>query len=224
MFTGIVHSAYPVTAVQIQDGLLTIGVDVSRELLNGVETGASVAINGVCLTLTRIDGKTLVFDVMQQTLTVTNLYAIRIGDFVNVERSIIASSEVGGHIVSGHVDGTSTIIRIETPPNNFILTVEIPGPWMKYVFNKGFLALNGVSLTIAEVNKEHRTVTAYLIPETLRRTTFQQSKVGDQINFEVERQTQAMVDTVRDFLEELIARKSLSVETMRELQESISNN
>ncbi len=220
MFTGIVQGAYRVTETQIKEGLLTIGVSVSSKLLEGAEIGASVSINGVCLTITQIEGQTLVFDVMQQTLSITNLYSISKGDFVNVERSMGAGAEVGGHIVSGHVDGVATVARIETPPNNFILMVEIPEPWMKYVFLKGFLALNGVSLTIADIDKKCRIITIYLIPETLRRTTFQFSKAGDQINFEVERQTQAMVDTVRDFLTELIARKSLSVETLRELQQT----
>ncbi|MBI5793766.1 riboflavin synthase subunit alpha [Candidatus Uhrbacteria bacterium] len=220
MFTGIVQGAHPVTTLQIQDGLLTFGVTVPPKLLDGVEVGASVAVNGVCLTLTRIEGQTLLFDVMQQTLRVTNLYSIQQGDVVNVERSFNAGAEIGGHIVSGHVDGVATVSQIERPPNNFILTVEMPEPWMKYVFPKGFLALNGVSLTVAEVDKARRTITVYLIPETLRRTTFPDRKVGDQINFEVERQTQAMVDTVRDFLGELIEHKSLSVEHLRELQQA----
>src|SRR3989338_10618766 len=107
MFTGIVRGAYPTTTVKKQDGLLTIGVTVPEELIEGAEPGASVAINGVCLTVTRIEKTTLLFEIMQQTLVVTNLFNVTRGDFVNVERSFSAGAEIGGHIVSGHVDGVA---------------------------------------------------------------------------------------------------------------------
>lgn len=221
MFTGIVSGAYPITRTVIQDGLLTFAIDLPPELMDGVEVGASVAIDGVCLTVTRFTEKKLEFDVMQQTLNITSLANLKVGDMVNVERSHRAGQEVGGHIVSGHVDGTARIVRVEQPSNNYVITIEIPEAWMKYVFPKGFLALNGVSLTVAEADKKNHTITVYLIPETLRRTTFGQKKPGDLINFEVDRQTQAIVDTIVDFLGQLVDRKQLSGEEIQKLQEQI---
>src|SRR3989339_536960 len=116
MFTGIVKGIGTVSDVRKKEGLLTIVVDVAADVLEGVEIGASVAINGVCLTVTGIGDKKLLFDVMLQTLTVTNLCDVKAGDFINVERSFHTGAEVGGHILSGHVDGVATIARIEMPP------------------------------------------------------------------------------------------------------------
>jgi riboflavin synthase len=140
---------------------------------------------------------------------------------VNVERSHRPGMEIGGHIVSGHVDGTAKIVRVEQPANNYVITLAIPEAWMKYVFPKGFLALNGVSLTVAEADKKNHTITVYLIPETLRRTSFAQKKVGDLVNFEVDRQTQAIVDTVVDFLGNLVKNTQLSGDLVQNIHDQL---
>jgi len=218
MFTGIVKGIGTVVELERKPGLVSFDVVLQKDFGENPEIGASVAINGVCLTVTRIAEGRLSFDVMQQSLSVTNLSDLKNDDQVNVERSLTTGTEVGGHIVSGHVDGLAEVAQVETPPNNFVLTVRLPEDWMKYVFPKGFIALNGVSLTAAVVDKKNCLLTVYLIPETLRRTTFVTAKIGDRVNFEVERQTQAMVDTVRDFLGELIEKRALPTEELVKLQ------
>lgn len=221
MFTGIVSGAYPIRRTTVQDGLLSFTINLPQELMEGVEIGASIAIDGVCLTVTRFTESSIDFDVMQQTLRTTTLAHVREGDMVNIERSHRPGMEVGGHLVSGHVDGTARVVRVDTPANNCVITMELPQAWMKYVFPKGFIALNGASLTVAEVDKRKCTITVYLIPETLRRTTFGQKKVGDEINFEVERQTQVIVDTIVDFLGDLVEKKQLSVPDIQGLRNDI---
>lgn len=220
MYSGIVSGAYPVTQMKKQEGLLSFTVKVPAELLHELEVGASVSIDGVCLTVTHYDDSSMTFDVMQQTLATTTLANIVEGQLVNVERSLLQGAEVGGHLISGHVDGMATICDIQTPPNNFVLTIELPEPLMKYVFPKGFIAVNGTSLTIAEVNKALHTLTFYLIPETLRKTSFANKKIGDLLNVEVERNTQAIVDTIQDFLSAMVEDRQLSGEQLQKLSQS----
>lgn len=219
MFSGIVSGAYPVELVDKQNGMISIGVKLPPELLAGLEIGASVAIDGTCLTVTAIDGPLIRFDVVLVTLETTTLHALEPGSMVNVERSLNQGAELGGHLISGHVDGVAEIVSIERPPNNFILKVRVPKKWMPYVFPKGYLALNGTSLTAAEVDKATGVVCVYLIPETLLRTSFSEKKVGDGINFEVDRNTQVLVDTVRGFLQDLVDRRELGPEQIQALQE-----
>jgi riboflavin synthase len=159
-----------------------------------------VAIDGVCLTVTVIEQSKVYFDVMQQTLSLTTLGNLKVGDRVNLERSAKQGVEIGGHIVSGHVDGTVEVVGIEQPENNCFITYQAPAEKMKYIFAKGFIALNGCSLTVADVDKAKRTFQVCYIPETLRVTTHGRKQLGDRLNFEVDRQTQTIVETVENFL------------------------
>lgn len=205
MYTGIVAGAFPLAEVIEQPGLHTLVVALPSELRVDLALGASVGMDGVCLTVTRIDGDRVYFDAMQETLTRTTLGALKAGDRVNIERSAKGQVEIGGHIVSGHVDAMATITRIERPTNNYVITLQIPADYLPYVFNKGFIALNGCSLTVSELDQGTASFRVWLIPETLHRTTFGEKKVGDRINMEVERQTQVIVDTVRRFLQEQLS-------------------
>ena len=200
MYTGIVQSAVEVTRVAAQPGLKSFSVELPADVVEDLEIGASVAVDGVCVTVTAIDGRDVAFDAIQETQERTTLGGIEAGSRVNVERSAKAGAEVGGHEISGHVDGTVRIVDIERHDNNCILTFGAPPEYMKYVFPKGFIALNGCSLTVVDVDREASTFTVHLIPETLRVTTFGEKRTGDDINFEIERKTQVIVDTVRDFL------------------------
>ncbi len=229
MYGGIVYGAYPAEYVERRSGLISLGLKLPDPLLEGLTIGASVALDGVCLTVTAIErdasgeterGGTIVrFDAMQQTLATTTLGEVQSADLLNVERSLSQGQEVGGHMVSGHVDGMAEVVGLEQPENNHVLTVKLPTDWMKYVFPKGYLALDGCSLTAAEVDKKTGHVTVYLIPETLRRTSFRDKKIGHMINFEVDRNTQVLVDTVTDFLTSLVDKKGISAEQVRALQE-----
>jgi len=157
MFSGIVQQTSPVIAVDKKEGLTRIVIDLG-DLANGIRQGASVSVSGVCLTVTHIDGASIASDMMEETLTKTTLGSLNVGDTANIERSIRADAEIGGHRVSGHVTGTATIMHLETPPNNHILTFECDPAWMEYILPKGFIALDGCSLTIVDVFPNRFTV------------------------------------------------------------------
>ncbi len=201
MFTGIVQAALPVQVIKQQAQLHTLTITLPPELRNGVQIGASIALNGTCLTVVRIGEQGEVdFDVMMESLRVTNLGQLQVGSLVNVERAARFGDEVGGHPLSGHIHAQTQIINIEAPDNNRIITFRVPQAWMKYILTKGYVALNGCSLTIGDVIED--TFKVFLIPETLRVTTFGSAQVGDWINLEVDSQTQAIVDTVERVLAE----------------------
>jgi riboflavin synthase len=200
MYTGIVQGCYAVTSVVRKPGLLSITIALPAHLLEEISIGASVGVDGVCLTVTAIQGDQLSFDIMQQTLALTTLDGLEPGTMVNVERSAKQGVEVGGHIISGHIDGMVEVVAIEEPENNRFVSYRAPADKMKYIFNKGFIGLNGCSLTVAETDRATNTFKVCFIPETLRVTTHGMKVVGDSLNFEVDRQTQAIVDTVENFL------------------------
>lgn len=200
MYTGIVQGTFTVTQLQRLPGLISVTVQLNSELLEDLLIGASVAVDGVCLSVTHIEGEQVRFDIMQQTLDVTTLADLCIGHSVNIERSAKQGVEVGGHILSGHIDSTALVVAIEEPENNRFVTYQLPAPLMKYVFEKGFIAINGCSLTVAKVDRAQHSFTVCYIPETLRVTTHGDKHVGDKVNIEIDRQTQTIVDTVERVL------------------------
>ena len=200
MFTGIVQAMLPVTSLETKPGLITLGVPMLPTLGENLQIGASVAVDGVCLTVSRMEGELAFFDAMAETLRKTTLGQLKEGHQVNVERSMKAGDEIGGHIVSGHVKGTAEIVHVETSENNHAVTFQTAPENMKYIFSKGFIALDGCSLTIVDVDKDKAQFSIWLIPETLRVTTFGYKGVGDFVNLEIEAKTQAIVDTVENVL------------------------
>ena len=135
----------------------------------------------------------------------TTLGALALGSRVNVERAAKDGAEIGGHPLSGHVDFRAHVAEVRQPENNHVLRLAVPAPWMRYVFAKGYIAVNGASLTVAEAERQADGAgwfEVWLIPETLRMTTFGDKRVGDALNIEIERATQVMVDTVRDAVAE----------------------
>lgn len=198
MFTGIVQTKLPVAELVQQEALSTLIFDFSDALLAGLQTGASVAINGTCLTVRSIDGHRVSFDAIAQTLKVTNLGALRSGSVVNIERSARFGDEIGGHVLSGHIMDQVTVLAVTDSVNNRVVWMERPPHLAPFLLDKGFVALNGCSLTIAEVDGERFAV--HLIPETRDVTTFGEVKAGDRINVEVDARTQAVVETVRQLL------------------------
>ena len=139
MFTGIVQGSYAIKEIVRKKGLHTLQFDFPAVILEALEIGASVAVDGVCLTVTHIENSTVSFDVMQQTLELTTLGLLSVGDKVNVERSAKQGVEVGGHIISGHIDGCAEVVAVEVPENNCFITYRVPGTHIKYLFNKGFV-------------------------------------------------------------------------------------
>ncbi|MFN3236499.1 MAG: riboflavin synthase subunit alpha [Pseudomonadales bacterium] len=203
MYTGIVQRMLPVAEAVKKPGLLTFRVDFDEEMLAELELGASVAFNGCCFTVTQIDENGRVsFDAIQETLDITNLKYIKVGSLLNVERSARSDAEVGGHILSGHIVDTAKVVEISESENNVRMTFAGDPEWLKYVFKKGFLAVNGCSLTVADLDRENQQFAINLIPETLARTNFARLQVGDEVNIEVESQTQVIVETVERIMAE----------------------
>jgi riboflavin synthase len=202
MFTGIIKGIGKVESLVDKPNLRTFSISLPEGAEVGVELGASISVDGVCLTVTSCQGSLVTFDVMAESLRVTTLGNLRQGDLVNIERAARDGAEIGGHPLSGHIDCICSIQRIERPDNNVVMTFSVPEPFIRYIFSKGYIGLNGTSLTVTNANKKTGTFQVWFIPETLRLTTFGQKSEGDQINLEIERSTQVVVDTVREFLEE----------------------
>ena len=206
MFTGIVQGIARVDQLSDRSGLRSVRLEFPPGFTDGLVVGASVAVDGVCLTVTALHGEHAAdFDVMQQSLALTTLGNLAVGSQVNLERAARDGAEVGGHPLSGHIDFSARVAEVRRPENNQVLRLAVPAPWMRYVFAKGYIAVNGASLTVAEAQREPGGAgwfDVWLIPETLRMTTFAAKQAGDALNIEIERSTQVMVDTVRDAVAE----------------------
>jgi riboflavin synthase len=204
MFTGIVQGTAEIVAIEEAEAFRTHVVVLSDELRLGLEPGASVAHNGVCLTVTAIEGEQVRFDLMRETLKVTNLGALGVGDRVNIERAARFGDEIGGHAMSGHVMAMAELVELDEAPNNRRLWFEVPHALGRFLFAKGYIGVDGISLTIGEVraaNVDHGPrFCVDLIPETLARTILVDRVPGDRVNIEVDPQTQAIVETVERVL------------------------
>jgi len=201
VFTGIIQEKARITKVEKLNDFSQIEIVTSSEFTKGIKVGASVSIDGVCLTVTSIKERSLTFDIIIETLNVTNLSSLKVSDSVNLERAARLGDEIGGHLISGHVSGVSKISNINKTENNHIIFLEVENELIKYIFPKGYVSLNGISLTVGEVNRKNNTFSVYLIPETLKITTMKDKKIGDMINLEIETQTKNMVDLI-DEIEE----------------------
>ncbi|HEB95168.1 MAG TPA: riboflavin synthase subunit alpha [Sedimenticola thiotaurini] len=198
MFTGIVQGTAEVVEIEEREAFRSHVVRLPAGLLEGLRPGASVAHNGCCLTVTGIDGDRVRFDLMRETLRVTNLGDLRPGDRVNVERAARFGDEIGGHQMSGHILSTAEVTEVIDSPNNRRLWFQLPAELARYLFPKGYIGVDGISLTIGEVRGSRFDVN--LIPETLARTNLGGRVPGDRVNIEIDPQTQAIVDTVERVL------------------------
>lgn len=207
MFTGIVQGTAKIANIADREGLRTFTLQFPEGFCQDLAIGASVSTDGVCLTVTEIlDANQATFDVMLQSLAITTLGSYREGDRANVERAAKDGAEIGGHPLSGHVDFTSEVVMVKSSDTNRLMRFSIPEAFRKYVFAKGYIAINGASLTVAEVNRAEGWFEVWLIPETRRMTVFEDKQVGDSVNVEIERSTQVVVDTVRETVQESLGR------------------
>jgi riboflavin synthase len=204
MFTGIVQATCEVVSINNAAGLKTFEVAMPPPLTQGLVTGASVANNGGCRTVTKILNDKVFFDVMEETLAVTNLGNTSVGDMVNIERSLTFGTEIGGHILSGHVHTLATVKAVSNTDEHYNIELQVDSQWMNYIFYKGFVGINGCSLTVGKVSDSGFVL--HLIPETLKLTNLNHYSVGDKINIEIDSQTQVIVDTV----ERILAKKQLA--------------
>lgn len=205
MFTGIVQGVASIAAIIDKPGLRTFTITFPDGFCAGLEIGASVAVDGVCLTVSALHPNNAAeFDVMQQSLAITTLGEYQQNAHINVERAARDGAEIGGHPLSGHIDFKAHIAQIRQLENNYVLRFAVSPEWLRYIFAKGYIAINGASLTVAEVNRQEGWFEVWLIPETLRMTVFAEKMQGASVNIEIERATQVVVDTVRSMLEETL--------------------
>ena len=202
MFTGIVQGLVRVERVDSEVDLTRIELAMG-DLANGIELGASVAVNGTCLTVTRTSNNGAVcFDIIKESLKTTNLGDAVVGTQVNVERSFKVGDEVGGHIVSGHVTATASLSRLRNEGHDRVLTFDLDPQWMKFVLHKGYVGVDGASITVSSVDREASTFSISLIPETIERTTLGGLALGDRVNVEVDSQTQTIVETIERVMQD----------------------
>ncbi|SJL83136.1 riboflavin synthase subunit alpha [Vibrio palustris] len=203
MFTGIVQSTAQIASIRDENGIRTFEIEFEAGFCDDLTIGASVAVDGVCLTVTALLTPTLVkFDIMFKSLEITTLSEFESGQYINVERAAKDGAEIGGHPLSGHIDFTAYVRDIQHIDDNYRIRIDVTKEWLKYIFPKGYIALNGASLTVSDVNKQEGWFDVWLIPETRRMTTFESKQAGSAINVEIERGTQVVVDTVRDAIDE----------------------
>ncbi|SDB01788.1 riboflavin synthase alpha chain [Pseudidiomarina indica] len=195
MFTGIVQTQGTVTQIQEGESFRQITVTVAPRHLEQVALGASIAINGCCLTVVAFDETRVIFDIIDETLRLTNLGELKEGDLVNFERSLKVGDEIGGHYVSGHVHCTGQVVERIESTDNLALWIEFPEQYQAYVLAKGFISVNGASLTIGQVIGNRFSL--HLIPETLRLTNLEQAQ---RVNLEFDQQTITIVETVERVL------------------------
>ena len=200
MFTGIVQAVCVANLAHSPDSCRRLEIELGKAA-DKLRIGASVAINGVCLTAITVDGTSAEFDVVEATTRISNLGELQSGDLVNVERSLRLGDEVGGHLLSGHIADTVSVVDVSFHTQSPSLVFKVPDAWKRYLFKKGFVALNGVSLTLAEFESATQLGSVNLIPETLRQTNLSHVKIGDRLNLEIDAQTQVIVDTVNDYLQ-----------------------
>ncbi|WP_333664364.1 riboflavin synthase subunit alpha [Acinetobacter guillouiae] len=198
MYTGIVQGLEKVVNIQQGDNFTTLYISNENGFFNDVFIGASVAIDGTCLTATSFDAaaNTASFDVSALTTSLTTLQFLKIGDEVNIERSIKAGMENGGHNIFGHIEGMATIKDVVHTGETLHIDIVIPDDNIKYFFKKGFIGLQGCSLTVNRVDRKTNEISVDLIPETLRLTTFKHVQIGGKLNYEIDQMTRTMVDTL----------------------------
>ena len=195
MFTGIVSGKGHVQKIIKSKDYLSLIIKAPKGFSKNLTKGASVSVNGVCLTVKKGKTDILEFDVIEETLQKTNLKDISKSSKVNLERSMTAKTEIGGHLVSGHIHGTGKVLKVINRQATKDLQIKIPTSLREYFFYKGYVALNGCSLTIGKVLKTSFYI--HLIPETVSVTTFKDIKKGDLINIEIEQATINTVETVK---------------------------
>jgi riboflavin synthase len=197
MFTGLIAELGRITAVEKGESSAVFTI-AAPSLISQIALGDSVAVNGVCLTATSITGDAFTADVMVQTLAVTSLSQLSVGSPVNLELAALLNTRMGGHMVQGHVDGVATVVGL-TPGEKWVqFEITVPEKLAKYIVNQGSICLDGVSLTVGEINDSNNVVTVWLIPETLERTNLSTKKSGDLINIEV--------DVLAKYVERLLAK------------------
>ena len=197
MFTGLISHLGKVKSIELNGDSAKLIIQCP-EITSEIKVGDSVAVNGVCLTVTEFDAQSFAVDVMVQTLNLTSTGKLNQQDQVNLELATKSSDRLGGHIVQGHVDGVAQVAAIAQEPKWQRMDIKLPKTLMKYVVAQGSITVEGVSLTVGQLDDDADQVTVWLIPETLAKTNLSTKKVGDSLNIEV--------DVLAKYVERLISR------------------
>ena len=197
MFTGLIQAVGHVSSIEMQETSAKLEI-TSPEISSQISKGDSVSVNGTCLTVVSFTNESFVVDVMVQTLSLTSTGALLVGSPVNLELATRSQDRLGGHIVQGHVDGVAKVAGISADKEWTRMDVEVPAHLMKYVVAQGSICIEGVSLTVGELNDSQNQVSVWLIPETLAKTNLSAKKISDPLNVEV--------DVLAKYVERLIAR------------------
>jgi riboflavin synthase len=197
MFTGLIQAVGQVSTIELQESSARLEIS-SKEIASEIAQGDSVSVNGVCLTVVSFDESKFAVDVMVQTLNLTSTGSLEVGSAVNLELATRTADRLGGHIVQGHVDGVAQVVAISADAQWTRMDISIPKELMKYVVAQGSICVEGVSLTVGELNDPADQISVWLIPETLANTNLSQKQVGAVLNIEV--------DVLAKYVERLIAR------------------
>lgn len=208
MFTGIIEEVGKIKNISKTSSgiLLTISAD---KVLRDCNLGDSIAVNGICLTVTKFDNDSFTVDVMNETVRKTTLYKLTQNSYVNLERAMLVNSRFGGHIVSGHIDGTGTISDIKKDGIAFIYKINTTKEITKYIINKGSITIDGISLTVVSVSDTSFTVS--IIPHTMTVTNLEKKKIGDMVNLEN--------DCIAKYVEKMLDNKQEKKSLLEKLKE-----
>ncbi len=197
MFTGLISHLGNVKSIELNKESAKL-VITNPAITKEIKVGDSISVNGVCLTATEFDSEGFTVDVMVQTLNLTSTGKLKAGDLVNLELATKSSDRLGGHIVQGHVDGVAQVVAIAQEPKWQRMDIKLPRALMKYVVAQGSITVEGVSLTVGQLDDDADQVIVWLIPETLAKTNLSKKQVGDLLNIEV--------DVLAKYVERLIAK------------------
>lgn len=209
MFTGIIEEIGVVSEININAQASKLRVSCNL-ILEDVKLGDSIAVNGVCLTVTEISSNSFTADLSEETLKISILKNLKIGDFVNLERAMKANGRFGGHVVSGHIDGVGKIKNIEKKGDFYDLKLELESNLIRYTIKKGSVTVNGISLTIADINKN--VINLAIIPHTFNNTNLQRLKQNDFVNIEVD----MIAKYIEKFLSPSDNKSKISLEFLQE--------
>ncbi len=202
MYSGITKGLYEVISLTKKPELIQYTVRLSSELSQHLSPGDSVSIDGVCQTVISLEHTHVSFQAIKETLDKTTLNELHVGCYVSVERSLRFGDEMGGHEVSGHVYGTAVIHKKNVYNEQATVTIRCNPAWMKYILPKGFIAIDGSSLTVGNTQPEEGLFELHVIPETLKLTHFSRKQEQDKVNLEFDHKTKTIVDTVERILGE----------------------
>ena len=200
MYTGITKGLFEVVFVDTAPCLTTYAIKLNQSLLSGLNIGNSVSVDGVCQTVVAINGMQVTFQAIEETLLKTTLKDLYEGRLVSIERSARLGDENGGHELAGHVFEEGTIVQRNPFENNLTLVIQCSPQATKYIFEKGFIGIDGSSLTVGTIDAEKGIFEIHLIPETLRQTNFSNKKIGDKVNIELDPRSVIISETIKRYV------------------------